>query len=57
MDFKVSNIFRDVNHCVDKLTALGLENREGFKWFSIFPPVISLDFFHNRILLPIFKFV
>jgi len=57
IEFKVSHIFRERNHCVDKLASLGLKNELDFKWYDVLPVVIELDVLHNRYQLPIFCFV
>jgi len=45
IDFKVSHIFYEGNHCADKLVALRIENKLDFKWYDVLPAVIKLDFF------------
>jgi len=57
IEFKVYHIFREWNHCVDKLTLLRLKNKLDFKWYDVLPAIIKLDFFHNRYQLPTFHFV
>ena len=57
IEFKVSHIFREGNHCTDKLASLGLENKLGFKCYDDLLVVIKLDFFYNRYQLPLFCFV
>jgi len=55
MDFRVSHIYREGNHCA--LANLGIENKLEFVWYSTMPPNISLDFFHNKFEHPMFKVV
>jgi len=57
IEFRVSHIFHERNHCADKLALLGLENKLDFKWYVVLPVVIKLDFFHNRYQLPLFCFL
>jgi len=54
MDFKVSHIFREENNCADKLANLSVDNKLDFFWYSIMPPCLSLDFFHNKYQFPLF---
>ncbi|WVZ19886.1 hypothetical protein V8G54_007208 [Vigna mungo] len=49
IEFKISHIFREGNHCADKLTNLGLDNMKNFKWYIVMPLVINLDFFSSQI--------
>ena len=58
IDFKVSHIFREENHCTDKLASLGLENKLEFKWYDFLPDVLKLDFciFIKYINSPLFYF-
>jgi len=45
IEFKVSYIFYEGNHCADKLISLGLKNKLDFKRYDVLPAVIKLDFF------------
>jgi len=42
IEFKVSHIFSDGNHCADKLASLDLENKLDFEWYDDLPTVIKL---------------
>jgi len=56
MEFKVSHVFRERNHCADKLANLVLIHKEQYKWFNVLPSYIYLDFvFHNRYNLSMFR--
>lgn len=45
---------KEGNYCVDKLASLGLSSNE-FKWYTAMLAFISLDFYHNRFLFPMYK--
>jgi len=45
IEFKVSHIFCEENHCADKLASLGLDNKLDLKWYDDLPIVIKLDIF------------
>jgi len=53
--FKVSHIFREGNHCADKLVNLCFLHRQNFVWYRSLLPSILLDFFHNTYKLLMFR--
>jgi hypothetical protein len=55
MDFFVSHIYREGNHCADKLASLGL-TLHGFTWWNQISPKIKGDFGRNRMGMPYFRF-
>ena len=58
IEFKVSHIIHEGNHCVYKLALLNLKNKLDFKWYDDLSVIIKLDFFfHNRYQLSLFRFV
>jgi len=58
IEFKVSHIFRETNHCANMLDSLDLENKLDFKWYDdLLVVIIKLDFFHNRYESHLFRFV
>jgi ribonuclease HI len=55
MNFMLTHIYREGNHCADKLASLGL-SRFDFTWWSCLPFEISSGFFRNRSGLAYFRF-
>jgi ribonuclease HI len=55
MNFYVSHIFREGNHCADKLANLGL-SLPNFTWWDCIPPVLLDDFGRNRLGMPYYRF-
>lgn len=55
MSFFVTHIYREGNHCADKLADIGFSIPYLFWWDSI-PREIVWDFARNRLGLPIFRF-
>jgi len=55
MSFLVSHIYREGNHCLGRVTAIGLELSIKFWWDHI-PSQISEDFTRNRLGLHYFRF-
>lgn len=55
MTFKVSHVYREGNHYVDKLAAFGVSSKS-FNWLDLIPNFIRPDFFHNRFGLPNYRF-
>ncbi|KAK2443569.1 hypothetical protein QL285_014658 [Trifolium repens] len=55
MNFYVSHIYREGNHCADKLANLGL-TLPNFTWWDHIPPVLLDDFGRNRLGMPYFRF-
>lgn len=53
--FQASHIYREGNHCADKLASFGLSGG-GFSWWDLHPSFILEDFNHNRFNLPNFRF-
>jgi len=45
MEFKISHILDEGDHCKNMLTNFGVDNRLHFKWFNVLHPLIRLDFF------------
>jgi ribonuclease HI len=54
MSFCISHIYREGNHCADKLASLGLAST-GFTWWNIAPTIIRNDLASNRLGLPCFR--
>jgi len=58
IEFNVSHIFCEGNHCADKLASLGLENKLDFKWYDDLSAVIKLDFFSiNSLCFVLFNLI
>jgi hypothetical protein len=55
MNFFVSHIYREGNHCADKLASLGL-TLPGFTWGNQIPPQLRDDFGRNRLGMPFYRF-
>ncbi|KAK2361038.1 hypothetical protein QL285_086244 [Trifolium repens] len=55
MNFFVSHIYREGNHCADKLAGLGL-TLPGFTWWNQIPPQLRDDFGRNRLGMPFYRF-
>jgi hypothetical protein len=55
MNFFISHIYREGNHCADKLASLGL-TLHGFTWWNQIPPKIKGGFGRNRLGMPYFRF-
>jgi ribonuclease HI len=55
MNFYVSHIYREGNHCADKLANLGL-SLPTFTWWDHIPHVLLDDFGRNRLGMPYFRF-
>jgi len=45
IEFKVFHIFREGNHCANKLTWLSIDDKLDFKWYDDLPVIIKLDLF------------
>jgi ribonuclease HI len=54
MIFCISHIYREGNHCADKLASVGL-TLNGFCWWNIAPLIIRNDLVSNRLGLPFFR--
>lgn len=55
MNLKVTHIYREGNHCADKLASFGVASRR-FSWWDLIPDFINVDFFRNRFGLPNYRF-
>jgi ribonuclease HI len=55
MHFFVTHIYREGNHCADKLASLGL-SLPGYTWWNTAPSLISDDFGRNRFGFPSYRF-
>jgi len=55
MAFMVTHIYREGNHCADKLANIGLTSQT-FTWWDHMPTQIGGDFTRNRLGLPYFRF-
>jgi ribonuclease HI len=55
MNFIISHIYREGNHCADKLAAIGLTMTD-FTWWDSAPVCIWGDLAHNRLGLPQYRF-
>jgi ribonuclease HI len=55
MNFFVTHIYREGNHCADKLANLGL-SLQGYTWWSCIPPQLAVDYDRNRLGFPSFRF-
>lgn len=55
MNFHVSHVFREGNHCADKLAAFGVSSR-CFTWWDLIPQFSREDFFRDRFGLPNYRF-
>ena len=49
-------ILREGNYNTDKVASLGLSNRLEYVWYICMSSSISLDSFHNRYKLPMYRF-
>jgi hypothetical protein len=54
MGFCISHIYREGNHCADKLASLGLAST-GFTWWNIAPTIIRNNLASNMLGLPCFR--
>jgi ribonuclease HI len=54
MNFCISHIYREGNHCADKLASLGLTLND-YTWWNIAPLIIRKDLVSNRLGLPFFR--
>ncbi|GAU23975.1 hypothetical protein TSUD_327760 [Trifolium subterraneum] len=54
MNFCISHIYREGNHCADKLASLGLTLND-YTWWDIAPMIIRKDLVSNRLGLPFFR--
>jgi ribonuclease HI len=54
MNFCILHIFREGNHCADKLASLGITLTE-FTWWNIAPMIIRKDLASNRLGLLFFR--
>jgi ribonuclease HI len=54
MRFCISHIYREGNHCADKLASIGLTLNE-FHWWNSAPEIIWNDLASNRLGLPCFR--
>lgn len=54
-DFKVTHIYREGNHCADKLASFGVASR-CFTWWDLIPSFIRDDFDRDRWSLPNYRF-
>jgi ribonuclease HI len=54
MNFCILHIFREGNHCADKLASLGITLTD-FTWWNTAPMIISKDLVSNRHGLPFFR--
>ncbi|MCI42534.1 ribonuclease H protein, partial [Trifolium medium] len=55
MNFLISHIYREGNHCADKLASLGLAVNE-YTWWSSPPICIREELTKNRLGLPSYRF-
>ncbi|CAJ2651412.1 unnamed protein product [Trifolium pratense] len=55
MNFYVSHIYREGNHCADKLANIGL-SLHGLTWWNHIPTRLQGDFIRNRLGMPYFRF-
>jgi ribonuclease HI len=55
MNFYVSHIYREGNHCADKMANLGL-SLPVFSWWNQVPSVLLDDFGKNRFGMPYYRF-
>lgn len=56
MNCMITHIYREGNHCADKLARLGLA-LDGFLWWNSPPVDIREDLIKNRLGLPFYRFV
>jgi len=56
MSFMLTHIYREGNHCADKLANLGL-NAQQFTWLDYVHIEMATNFNRNRLSLPCFRFV
>ncbi|CAJ2645220.1 unnamed protein product [Trifolium pratense] len=54
MSFCISHIYREGNHCADKLASFGLALND-YAWWNISPIIIREDLDRNRLGLPFFR--
>lgn len=54
MQFYILHIFREGNHCADKLASFGASSQADM-WWDLIPPFINVDFFRNRFNLPSYR--
>jgi hypothetical protein len=54
MNFYVSHIYREGNHCADKMVNLGL-TLPVFSWWNHVPPVLIDDFGKYRLGMPYYR--
>jgi ribonuclease HI len=55
MNFMITHVFREGNHCADKLANLGL-SLQNYVWWVDIPLVIREDYSRNMLGLPCFRF-
>jgi ribonuclease HI len=55
MNFLITHVYREGNHCTIKLANLGL-SLQNFVWWNELPRVIRKDFARDRLGLPCFRF-
>jgi ribonuclease HI len=55
MNFLITHVYREGNHCAIKLANLGL-SLQNFVWWNELPRVIRKDFARDRLGLPCFRF-
>ncbi|GAU47667.1 hypothetical protein TSUD_380210 [Trifolium subterraneum] len=56
MKFMATHIYREGNHCADKLVNIGL-TVQTFTWWDDVHRALSMDFARNKMGLPCFRFV
>lgn len=56
ISFFITHIYREGNHCVDKLASISLALNTFF-WWDHLPSQLEMDFARNRLCLPYFRFV
>lgn len=54
-NFRISHVFREANHCADKLANFGVLSKRFTRW-NLISNFIRMDFFRNRWGLPNFRF-
>lgn len=50
-----THIFREGNHCADKLASFGASG-SSYTWWDNFPDFVKADFYHDKLGLPQFRF-
>jgi hypothetical protein len=55
MNFLITHVYREGNHCAIKLANLGL-SLQNFVWWNELPQVIRKDYARDRLGLPCFRF-